>query len=170
MMVVLKTLALTAVVAVVVSAGAAPAQAKPEKGKVFDNWTVNCEAAPDGKSERCFVGQDQAIKESGQHLIRVAIGYFGANGEMSMVVTLPLGINLVVGAAYRLDEREQIPIRILNCTPQGCIGVIPIDSATVAAFKSGKALNFGVMPFGSDKTLSIAVPLKGFAESFATLK
>lgn len=170
MMSALKTLAPVAIAAVVIATGAVPAQAKPEKGKLFDNWVVGCEMPPDGKGERCFVAQDQVVKDSGQHLIKVAIGYFGVNGETTMVVTLPLGINLPAGAAYKLDDHDQVPIKLLNCTAEGCVGVVTVDSATLAAFKSGKALNFGVLPFGSDKTLSIAVPLKGFAEGFATLK
>ncbi len=139
-----------------------PALAKPEKGKVFDDWMVGCEEQPD-KTEKCFAQQIQTAKEGGGRVLTVAIGYLGDKGKPRMITLLPLGINLAAGAAFKVDEENQVALTLQQCTPAGCQAVAQLTDEMVKALDRGKTMSIGILPWGSDKTMLIPVPLKGFS-------
>jgi hypothetical protein len=53
----------------------------------------------EGAPEKCFIVQNQQLKENNQRLINVAIGYLGPKGEPTMVVTRPSPWRLVFFAS-----------------------------------------------------------------------
>ena len=156
--------------AVALALGTLGAQAKPQKGAVYEDWRTECETTPD-KQEKCFVSQTQTAEKGGKQLIKVSVGYMGPKNEPTMVVILPLGISLQAGAAYKADNGEQTKLNMQSCVAEGCIAGAKLSAQELKAITEGKSLFFGVMPgFGSDKTVSIPVSLKGFKTAFDTLK
>lgn len=148
---------------------AAPAQAKPEKGKLFGDWGVACEASIAKAPETCFVTQTQTVKDKGI-LLRLSIGALGPKGDLAMVAILPLGISLTGGVAYRVGNDGQQPLVLSQCTMQGCVAGGPLSETTVKAIAAGASFVIGMVPNGSQETLTVQVSTKGFKDAFASLK
>ncbi|MFD2234054.1 invasion associated locus B family protein [Phaeospirillum tilakii] len=146
-----------------------PAAAKPAPIR-FEDWGLVCRVPPTGGEERCFIEQSQMLKDGDKRVLDVVIGTFGPEGELTMVATFPLGINLTVGAAFRIDDQPPQPIRIQQCVPVGCLGTIRLDDATLDRLRHAHHLAFAVMPFGADKTVAITASLKGFGPALDALK
>ncbi|CAA7624212.1 conserved exported hypothetical protein [Candidatus Terasakiella magnetica] len=161
-----KRVALFALAALVaVGVCSAPAAAKPEKGKVFEDWGVVCETQAD-KSDKCFAQQVQTAKEGGK-ILTIAIGYIGAKGEAAVVAQLPLGINLQVGAAMKIDEGTQFPLTVQTCAMSGCQVATQLSDAQMKALANGKTVTIGMVAWGKTETTVIPVPLKGLSASLA---
>lgn len=148
----------------------AHAEAKPEKGKVFGDWGIECETAPD-KTEQCFASQTQTMKDQKGRLLKLSIGYIGPKNVPTMVAMLPLGIDIPAGAAYKVENsKDQVKLLIKSCTVEGCAAVTQLTPAQLKEINTGKSMVIGIMPPGGTKTMTIPVPLNGFTQAFATLK
>ena len=157
--------ALVALVSALVASGA---EAKPQKGKVFDNWKINCQTGEDHQ-ETC-VAMMVGLSQDGRQVFDISFGFLGPHGEPVVVITLPLGISLRDGAALRIDERPALPLAINTCRPDGCEAVRPLDDATLQAILTAKALTIGVVPYRAPQPLGIPVPLKGLAAAVNSLR
>lgn len=169
-----RSLAAGAVLALTVAAGPAWAEGPtppPATAPIrFEDWGLVCRVPPTGGEERCFIEQSQMLKEGDKRVLDVVIGNFGPEGELTMVATFPLGINLTVGAAFRIDDQPPQPIRIQQCVPIGCLGTVRLDDAILDRLRHARHLAFAVMPFGGDKTVAITASLKGFGPALDALK
>jgi len=155
--------------AVVILCLAAPgAEAKPEKGKVFQDWKIDCQVGPD-KQEKCLAFH-VGMSEDGKKVFDIAFGYVGPNGEPAVIATLPLGISLREGAALKVDERPLLPLQINTCRPDGCEAVAKLDDATLAAVRAAKSVALGVIPYGTTQPVGIPVSIKGLGAAVGSLK
>ncbi len=111
--------------------------AKPQKGKVFDDWVIGCEAKEKEKEELCFASQTQSAKSTNVVVIRFNVGYIGPKGEPTVVVVLPLGFYLPAGAAFRVDEAPPVPLLVQRCTVGGCFSSAPLPDAKVKELNEG---------------------------------
>lgn len=147
---------------------ATTAVARPEHGQTFRNWTARCESAPGASRERCFIFQNLVLKESGQRLVHVAVGYLAANAQPAAVVTLPLGISLPPGADISVDGGEPVDIVIERCDKNGCIGALALDAAMIAALKRGREARIRFHD-GTRRRIAVPVSLLGFTAGFDAL-
>jgi invasion protein IalB len=145
-----------------------PAEAKPEHGQTFKNWTARCELAAGASVERCFIFQNLVLKESGRRLVHVAVGYLAANGQPAAVVTLPLGISLPPGAAISVDGGDPVDIVIERCDSNGCIGALALDAGLIAALKRGREARISFHD-GARRRVAVPVSLLGFTAGFEAL-
>jgi invasion protein IalB len=145
---------------------ALPAAAKPEKGKVFGDWTIDCEGPPD--KQTCFASQTQVVKE-GNQLVKFTAGHLGPNGQPAAVVILPLGFYIPAGAAFRVDDKEQVPLGLQRCLPQGCVSSAPLDDRRLHDLRAGKQVIVGLVVNPGGGTIGIPVSLKGFKTAFDSL-
>lgn len=147
------------------------AQAKPQPGKQFGDWMVECEAAPDGK-QRCFLSQTQTLQQQQQsgRLIRLSIGYIGPDNKPAMVAILPLGIWLPAGAAYQVEGQPQKPLVLQRCLGEGCVAAAELDEATLGHMRKAKSLSIGIKGEAAGQTLVIPVSLTGFDAGLRSLK
>jgi len=144
------------------------AQANPEQGQTFENWTARCELAPAAEVERCFIFQNLVLKESGQRLVHMAVGYLAANGQAAAVITLPLGISLPPGASISVDGGEPTEITIERCDTKGCVGALALDEALIASLKRGREARV-IFHDGSRRRIAVPVSLLGFTAGFNSL-
>lgn len=146
-------------------------QAKPERGKVFNDWVVDCEAAADGK-ESCFISQTQTMQQQQQsgRLIKVSVGYIGPGGKPAMVAILPLGIWLPSGAAYQIEGQAQKPLPLQRCLNEGCIASAELDEAALGQMRKANTLTIGIKADPSGQTIVIPVSLKGFDAGLKSLR
>ena len=148
-------------------AGAA-VEANPEHGQTFKNWTARCEQAPGTDVERCFIFQNLVLKESGQRLVHVAVGYLAANGQPAAVITLPLGISLPPGAAISVDGGDAVDITIERCDSSGCVGAVALSDALITALKRGREARVSFHD-GTRRRIAVPVSLLGFTAGFNAL-
>ena len=141
----------------------------PLHGKVFKNWVVQCETAPNSQKESCFATQSQISAENKARILKFSVGPFGPKKEWVAVAILPLGIALSKGVAFRVDEQPQVRMQLQQCTNEGCVASVALDKKHLASMKTGTVLNMGMVPFGSSKTLVINVSLIGFSAAMSTL-
>lgn len=146
-----------------------PAGAAPTPGARFGDWGIACEPEPDG-GRRCFAQQSQMLREVNKRVLNLVIGTLGPAGEPIMVATLPLGLNLQIGGAYRVDDQPAQPLVFHHCTPAGCVSLVRLTPATLDHLRHGRALAFSFQPFGTDKTVAVTVSLKGLDQALAALE
>lgn len=145
-----------------------PVAAKPEHGQTFKNWTARCEQAPGTREERCFIFQNLVLKESGQRLVHVAVGYLAADRRAAAVVTLPLGISLPPGAAISVDGGDAVKLIIERCDSNGCIGAVALSDSLIAALKRGREARVSFHD-GTRRRIAVPVSLLGFTAGFESL-
>ena len=147
---------------------AGPLQAKPEHGQIFEDWTARCEAAPGTSMQRCFIFQNLVLKDSGQRLVHMAVGYLAANGQAAAVITMPLGISLPAGATISVDSGDPRKIVIERCDTSGCVGAVTLSDGFVAALKRGREARISFHD-GTRRRIAVPVSLLGFTAGFNSL-
>lgn len=158
---------------------ATTAQAKPERGKQFNDWLIDCEAAVNGR-EQCFASQTQTMQtpeqqkgvpaQGGGRLLKLSVGYIGAGGKPAMVAILPLGLYLPAGVAYQVEGQAQKPLVLQRCIAEGCIAAAELDEAMLGHMRKGKSMSLGFKGDPNGQTLVIQVSLKGFDAAVRSLK
>ena len=150
-------------------AAAGAAGANPEHGQIFKDWTARCETPPGANIERCYIFQNIVLKQSGQRVLHMAVGYLAANGQPAAVLTLPLGISLPPGVSISIDDAAPSPLVIERCDPSGCIGALALDDALLAALKRGRRARVSFYD-GTRTKVSVPVSLLGFTAGFGALR
>ncbi len=147
---------------------AGPVQAKPEHGQTFKDWTARCEQAPGTSMQRCFIFQNLVLKESGQRLVHMAIGYLAANGQPAAVITMPLGISLPPGTSISVDGGAPQEIVIERCDTNGCVGAVTLTDRLIADLKRGREARISFHD-GTRRRIAVPVSLLGFTAGFESL-
>lgn len=150
-------------------AAQAPKVKKPEAGKMFEDWGVECEAQPD-KSEKCFVSQSHFTNPGGQRIVYFRVGYIGPKGEVMVVASLPLGIDIQAGTEIKFEPGPQVSLTIEMCDAGGCRAVATLDAAAQKALREAKKVDILMLPFGNDKVAVVNLSVKGLAAAFASLR
>ncbi len=88
----------------------------------------------EGAPERCFIVQDIALKESGQRLLQVAVGYPDEGTRPIAIVTVPLGILLPAGVGLAVDDAEGVRFPVQYCIALGCRSQIALDERLEGQF------------------------------------
>jgi invasion protein IalB len=131
---------------------AGPVEARPEHGQTFKDWTA----------------QNLVLKESGQRLVHMAVGYLAANGRAAAVVTMPLGISLPPGATISVDSDAPREIVIERCDNNGCVGAVTLSGGFVAQLKRGREARISFHD-GTRRRIAVPVSLLGFTAGFNSL-
>lgn len=158
---------------------------KPEPGKIFDDWIINCEPQLD-KSSKCFATQFQYTTQSGQRITTpqpimelgkmysLSIGYLGPKGELQVVAFLPLNIDIPAGAPMKLDPGPTVPMSIVACIQEGCRATATLDAAAQRAISDAKGMTISIVPYvvTGDKpaAMLLSVSTRGLAPALASLK
>ena len=143
-------------------------RAEPEHGQTFKNWTARCEESPGTSVQRCFIFQNLVLKESGQRLVHMAVGYLMANGRPAAVITMPLGISLPPGATVSVDGGTPEEIVIERCDANGCVGTVALSDQFIAALKRGREAHISFHD-SSRRRIAVPISLLGFTAGFNTL-
>lgn len=157
-----------AAVALLMAAFSAEALAKPENGRTFGAWTIQC-AVPPGKSEaQCVASQTQIINETKARLITMEVE--GTKGDLNVVALLPLGIGLPAGVSMVWEEGSKTPMTLQRCVPDGCLATVTLTAAQQKAFRSNKKVLVRAALPGMPNTADITVSLEGLDAAIESLK
>ncbi len=143
--------------------------AKPKDGEVHGNWTVRCEKQGNAAEEQCFIFQNLVLREGGQRVLHIAVGFLAKEPEPIALVTIPLGISLPLGVSIMVDQdglRSKFPIE--RCEPKGCRGGVKLDARMLDALKKGKEAT--VTFHDADRQpVKVPISLKGFSAGLTAL-
>lgn len=138
----------------------APAAAQNPHGNAHDAWRVRCNT-PTGAPAACQIFQNIVVKESGQPILKFAIGFADDAKTAVGIFVIPLGIYLPSGLTLQVDDGQVYEMAIEICGQKGCRVRFSFDETLMNIFKRGSAAK--VTFYGGDqKPISIPVSLKGF--------
>ena len=147
----------------------AAAAAQALDGQNFGSWTSKCEDGHDKNEGSCYIFQNRALREGGQRVLRIVVGYVATTPEPIALLSLPLGISLPPGVSLSIDGGEATRIPVERCEPNGCNAGLKIEQKLLKQIIAGKQMT---VTFYDAKRQPIAVPLalEGFEQGLQALK
>jgi invasion protein IalB len=149
-------------------AGAPPAGAQPQEQQVqliYAPWTKFCLKGQDANAKQvCFTGKDGRI-ESGQPVIAAVIIEPEGEPKKILRVTLPLGMQLVLGTRIIVDNNPPQQSPYVICFANGCMSDYDVTPELLANMKKGQ--NLTVQAINSNgAALTLPLPLAEFAKAY----
>ena len=113
--------------------------------------------------------QTAVLTKTGQLIVLVNIRVPSDTHTPVILVQLPLGLNLPVGAKLQVDDGKVVDMPIQTCEARGCYASTPIAPDLLAAMKSGKQLKVSFQNLGKE-IITIPMPLADFAAAYDKIK
>jgi invasion protein IalB len=134
--------------------------------EVYGDWTVTCakEAKPEAKAE-CAIMQAQGAKGRREFALEIRPP---SDGRAQGFILMPLGLAIEPGISFKLDDAvlgKGAPY--LSCSQEGCLVPVSLPTLATDTMKTAKNLLVsGTKPEAKD-SVTITVPLEGFANALA---
>ena len=142
------------------AAPAAPAQ---------PGWAARCTSASRDAPLECAIEQTAVLSKTGQLIVLVNIRVPSDTHAPVLLLQLPLGLNLPVGAKLQVDDGKSADLQIQTCDNRGCYASTPIAADLVAAMKAGKQLKLSFQNLNKE-TITIPMPLTDFPAAYDKIK
>ncbi|MEM7465619.1 MAG: invasion associated locus B family protein [Pseudomonadota bacterium] len=139
-----------------------------EDGDSFGNWLVRCGPQESSDSQGCFLFQNLVLKEGGQRVLQVAVGFVDNAAEPIALLSLPLGISLPPGAKISIDDSDQYSLQIERCEVSGCRAGLKLTSGQITRFQQGASLAVHFHD-GQRRPIEVPLSLEGFSEGYTAL-
>jgi invasion protein IalB len=143
-------------------------EAAPDEGTIternFEDWTVRCGRQGDQGAQVCEMQQQQADNQD-RVIMAVAVGKVPGTSDLGLLVMLPLGILLPVGATLQIDGGAEVPLEVDRCERQGCRIEMLLEPDLLNQLKGGseaKVFFEAVNPQGERQRLGVPISLLGF--------
>ena len=148
----------------------APVAAAPAAGTTFKDWVIACEEREGGETGQCYMAQNVALRESGQRLVHVAVGYSAkGDGRPAALLTVPLGVFLPAGVAVAIDGGEPRRVPLEYCIAAGCRALLPLDPDTESALKAGRQAQV-IFQDLTRREIAVPISLLGFTAGLRALR
>lgn len=151
---------------------AAPVQTHNDQQQVqvnFSPWAKYCANGPKEPTSGimakkvCFTAADGHLP-SGQKLVIVLLIEPEGTDTKLLRVTLPLGVALIPGARFVVDENEPMIAPFVAClTKSGCMADYKADDDLIEKMKEGRSL--AIQAFDKGKPIRFTLPLTEFAKA-----
>ncbi len=144
-------------------------KAKPAKKKTAakkkNPWAVQC--GEDSKTGKKFCRMQQSLrfKKTGQRLLAIVIQPQTIEPKLAILLSLPHGLYLPAGTAFKIDDGEENRMVIETCDAEGCYASGGLNEKQVEAMKKGKKILVGLQA-NNRKPITIPVTLEGFSAAF----
>jgi invasion protein IalB len=145
-------------------ADAAPAAAPAQPG-----WAARCTSASRDAPLECAIEQTAVLSKTGQLIVLVNIRVPSDTHAPVLLLQLPLGLNLPVGAKLQVDDGKSADLQIQTCDNRGCYTSTPIAADLLAAMKAGKQLKLSFQNLNKE-TMTIPMPLTDFPAAYDKIK
>jgi invasion protein IalB len=152
--------------------GPAPAPATPPAAEATatpPGWAARCTSARRDAPLECAIEQTAVLSKTGQLVVLVNIRVPSDTHAPTLLVQLPLGLNLPVGAKVQVDEGKVTELPIQTCESRGCYATVPLAADLLAALKSGKQMKVSFQTMNKE-TISIPMLLTDFAAAYDKIK
>lgn len=158
----------------------APHEANAQDGAAADPaanmesaWAMRCnnEEAIEAENKRgkCEIYQRQDMKESGQRVIELAIGYPEGQDSARGIFILPMGILLQSGVTLTIDDGKPLAFQVRYCLPNGCYAYVSLNDEILDRLSKGNQATVGVVR-ANGEPLNIPMPLKGFTKALGQVQ
>ena len=148
---------------------APPAETPPAGAAPQPGWIARCTSASRNAPLECAIEQTAVLSQTGQLIVLVNIRIPSDTHAPVMLVQLPLGLNLPVGAKLQVDDGKVADVQIQTCEARGCYASTPIAPDLLTAMKSGKQMKVSFQNMGKE-TITIPMPLADFAAAYDKIK
>jgi invasion protein IalB len=142
------------------AAAAAPAQ---------PGWAARCSSASRDAPLECAIEQTAVLSKTGQLIVLVNIRVPSDTHAPVLLLQLPLGLNLPVGAKLQVDDGKTADLQIQTCDNRGCYASTPVATDLLAAMKAGKQLKLSFQNLNKE-TITIPMPLTDFPAAYDKIK
>jgi len=135
----------------------------------FGSWTAKCEPPHEDKEGGCFIFQNLVLREGGQRVLQIAIGFVPDTEDPIALLSLPLGISLPPGVSIELPEGEPVHFPVERCEPNGCRAGLKIRREFLQALLGAESMT---VRFHDARRQPIEVPLSlnGFSDGLDALR
>ncbi len=146
--------------------GTSPKKIKKDvNAKKKNPWAVQCGEDPKTKRKFCRMQQSLRFKKTGQRLLAVVIQPQIIEPKIAILLSLPHGLYLPAGAAFKIDDGKETRMIIETCDVEGCYASGGLSDKQVAAMKKGNKLRVAFMA-NNKKPINIPVDLSGFTAAY----
>ena len=142
-----------------------PAKKKTAAKKKKNPWSVQCGEDRKTGKKFCRMQQSLRFKKTGQRLLAIIIQPQAIEPKLAILLSLPYGLYLPAGTAFKIDDGEQTRMVIETCDAEGCYASGGVTEKQVAAMKKGKKILIGFQA-SNKKPITIPVTLEGFTAAF----
>ena len=132
-------------------------------------WIVRCTSASRDAPLECAMEQNAVLTKTGQTIVLINIRIAPDTRTPVVLLQLPLGLNLPIGAKLQVDEGKTVDLQIQTCENRGCYASSPIAPDLLAALRSGKQLKVSFQNMAKE-TIAIPMPLGDFASAYDKIK
>lgn len=137
---------------------------------LYGEWTKQCEQLPQRSEPTCYLFQNMVLKETGQRVMLITLGYLGENpNQLVSILSLPLGIYLPAGVRFRVEDGTVATMVVQHCDNEGCKAAMPIDPLLFQALTTNDSAQVQMVNT-QRKELALPVSLKGLPEGFKALR
>ncbi|WP_165184394.1 invasion associated locus B family protein [Caulobacter soli] len=156
--------------AMLVLAGSGPALAAPDKpdGAAGPLWSKQC-TRDDAGREICYVEQYAVAMPGNTVLLNVSMAFTGQGGRARLVITAPLGVQLIPGLVMTIDAGKPVTLPFESCHAGGCRMIVELDEQSLDQIRRGAGMTVRFVN-ADGKALDIPVPLKGLAAALKQLQ
>lgn len=135
----------------------------------FGHWIARCEASTEERQGGCFIIQDLVLREGGQRVLQVAVGFVPGSETPIAALSLPLGMSLPAGIVITVDAAAPLHFPVERCEPRGCRAGTPLSPTFLDRMAAAPRMS---VRFNDQKRqpVDVQVSLEGFAEGLASLK
>lgn len=137
--------------------------------KRFGSWIAKCEAPQEGQQGGCFILQELVLRQGGQRVLQMAIGYVPGDPSPIAALSLPLGMSLPAGVVMEVPGASAMHFPVERCEPSGCRAGARLEPGFLDALRKAETMT---VRFNDAKRepIEVAVSLKGFSAGLAALK
>lgn len=135
----------------------------------FGSWTAKCEPPHDDKQGGCFIFQNLVLREGGQRVLQIAIGFVPDTRDPIALLSLPLGISLPPGVSIELPTGEPMHFPVERCEPNGCRAGLKIGRDFLQALLGADTMTVRFHD-GRRQPIEVPLSLNGFSDGLDALR
>ena len=132
-------------------------------------WSTRCASVGREAPLECAIEQNAVLPRTGQLVIAVSIRVPADTHAPSVLIQLPLGLNIPAGAKLQVDDGKVADLQIQTCEARGCYAGAAIGPDLLAAMKTGKQLKVSFQNLNREP-LTVPLPLADFAPAYEKIK
>ena len=137
-------------------------------GKSLKDWQIRCDKLNEkSEEELCHIFQNVNLKDSGQLVMHIAIGY-NKDNKLFALVTLPLGVSLPPGITIEVDSKQAKQLPFDRCEQEGCLVGFEVDAGLEQRLKAGSAMHITFRD-KSKRPYRVPASLLGISSGLAAL-
>ncbi|HET6161272.1 MAG TPA: invasion associated locus B family protein [Dongiaceae bacterium] len=154
-------------------APATPAASTAAKPEVFKDWNLYCPQPKAASEQRVCEIRTIILAKGGKPLGALVVA--AVPKEQSKVpeviasALVPLGVDLMIEPAFKVDDGKPMPLRYLRCLQRGCEALTPLSAEQQTAMRSGTKAKVAV-GIGRGKNAVLEFSLSGFTAALDAMK